>query len=634
MKRALRFGLMVLACAALLFTAVLLPALVLRPTSFFEAGKEKLAESAPPSRGQLFNILEQRTLRELGPEAALSSSLQKPFAFPTHARDDAIFGIDISHWTTDNCDCRIDWNRVASQKVFFVYIKATEGISYRDKTFDDHWRTLSQHPMLHRGAYHFLRGDVDIEQQAKIFLSKMGKLQPGDLPPSMDLEWDVFKDSTRKRPPADGNDYWSNLEPDEIIEKTLKWLNLVEKETGRIPVIYTSRQWWVERIRDEKKLDLFKRYPLWLSAMEDKDLQLEKPGATGKWANKWDWKLWQFTNKGDLTKAGIPNPTNPKAERMDVNIFPGTLEQFRQAFGIAKTIEIAAIDSLKISSSQQTDRTSDSAARESNAAAASRTKVASNSGAESRNAPANDSGTAIAPGTKSSGTATGKSSAANTLATASTTATASAASTTTSPETGSGTTGSEPSAANTLATASSAAMASATNVTTTPETEGSATGSEPSAANTPATASSAAAASAANVTTSPETGSGATGGEPSAANTPATASSAATASAANVTTTPETGSSATGSEPSAANTPGTESDAGTASGADTGKTPAAGSNTRPRRSSRVENGTSPLSIFFRKSMVEIALVNGRIIRVDSNIDPAVLARLIAVLDGP
>jgi lysozyme len=625
---------MVLACAALLVTAVLLPALVLRPTSFFEAGKEKLAESAPPSRGQLFNILEQRALRELGPEAALSSSLQKPFAFPTHARDDAIFGIDISHHNTDNCDCRIDWNLVASQKVAFIYIKATEGVSYKDKAFDDHWRALSQHPKLHRGAYHFLRGDVDIEQQAKIFLSKMGRLQSDDLPPSMDLEWDVFKDSTRKRPPADGNDYWSNLEPDEIIEKTLKWLKLVEKETGRIPVIYTSRQWWVERIRDEKKLDLFKRYPLWISAMEDKDLQLEKPGTKGGWANKWEWKLWQFTNKGDLTRAGIPNPANPKAERVDVNIFPGTLEQFRQAFGIARTIEIAAIDSPKVPSSQQTNRTSDSAARESSAAAASRTKVASNSGAESRSAPVNDSGTAIAPGTKSGSTVTGKSSAANTPATASTTATASAASTTTSPGTGSSATNGESGTANTPATASSAATTSAANMTTSPETGSGVAGGESSAANTPATASSAAAANAANVTTSPETGSSAAGDESNAANTPATASSAATASAANVTTTPETGSSAASSEPSAANTPGTESGAGTASGADTGKTPAAGSGTRPRRSSRVENGTSPLSAFFRKSMVEIALVNGRVIRVDSNIDPAVLARLIAVLDGP
>ena len=610
---------MLLACAALLLAAVLLPAVFLRPTSFLEAGKDKLAESAPPSRGQLFAILEQRALRELGPEAALSSSLQKPFAFPTHARDDAIFGIDISHWTTDNCDCRIDWNRVASQKVAFVYIKATEGVSYKDKSFDDHWRTLSQHPRLHRGAYHFLRGDVDIEKQARIFLSKMGKLQPGDLPPAMDLEWDIFKDSTRKRPPADGNDYWSNLEADEIIEKALTWLRLVEKETGRIPIIYTSHAWWSDRKISEKKFDLFKRYPLWISAMEDKDLQLETPGAKGKWAGKWEWKLWQFTNKGDLTKAGIPNPSNPKSERMDVNIFPGTLEQFRQEMGIANTTQIAALDSLKVSSAQQTDRASDGGAKQNDAIAVNRTNVANNSGAESRSAPE------TIPATPSTAARANITAATNPTITNPVTMAITTDGVTRpgAESSGAGDTANSPATTNATATTSVA------NAVTRPTTQSSGAGSETSAADTPATAS-----SAATVTNSPGTESTAASSDSSVAGTSATESSAATTSAADAASSPRAESSGANSEPSAANAPATESGAGTASGADTGNIPAAKSGSRPRRSARVENGTSPLSALFRRSMVEIVLVNGRVVRVDPNIDPAVLARLIAVLDGP
>ena len=278
----------------------------------------EIVEGDGLSRGQRFRIVQRETLKELGPEAALSSALARAFVFPT-MRSDAVFGIDVSHYTTDNCGCQIDWDRVANQKVAFVYAKATEGVSYKDSTFDKHWSELGKRPKLHRGAYHFLRADADIEAQVKKFLDKMGPLQPGDLPPAMDLEWDVYRDSTRTWHPRDGSDYWSNLEPDEILARALKWLQLVERETGRVPVIYTSRAWWMQRIKDESKLELLKRYPIWISAMEDTDLRLEKPGAKGRWAGKWNWTLWQFTNMGDLTTGGIPNPRNPTDERMDVS---------------------------------------------------------------------------------------------------------------------------------------------------------------------------------------------------------------------------------------------------------------------------------------------------------------------------
>ena len=152
---------------------------------------------------------------------------------------------------------------------------------------------------------------------------------------------DVYRDSTRKSQPRDGNDYWSNLEPDEILARALKFLQLVEKATGRVPVVYTSRAWWVQRGISEEQLELLKRYPIWISAMEDTDLRLEKPGAKGRWAGKWNWTLWQFTNMGDLTKGGIPNPKKSSDERMDVSIFPGDLGQFQQAVGISATIVVA-----------------------------------------------------------------------------------------------------------------------------------------------------------------------------------------------------------------------------------------------------------------------------------------------------
>lgn len=548
MNRAIHLGLMTLACAALLFTAVLLPAVFLRYPSDFQVDKEKFESGDGLSRGQRFAILEQRALQELGPEAALSSALAKHFTFP-HSRDDAIFGIDVSHHNETNCGCRIDWNRVATQNVAFAYLKASEGISFRDRTFDRHWSALARQPNIHRGAYHFLRADVDVERQANIFLGMLEELQPDDMPPAVDLEWDTFPDSTRSRPPKDGNDYWSNLEPDEIIEKTLRMLELIEKKTNRVPVLYTSYVWWMDRIRDEKKIDRFKKYPIWLSAMQSKYLSVEKPGVISVEKlgvrlelkeYSWNWAIWQFTNSGDLTNAGIQNPKNPEAERMDVNIFPGTIEQFRTVFGIKREFKIAASSNSQFVSK--------------NSSTPVITPPDSSANAQVNPTPVTkpDSQADTPPGNSAS-----------------------------------------------------------VQVTPAPETK---------------------------PDTQTDTGSGSNVSAP-------------------INPTPETNAGApastgTGSNVSAPISPTAENNAGTQAGTGTGSGTRTGSSGRMKRRARMESNSgaagdsgtgsgartgsesSPPRPTDQRMIVEIVLMNGRIIRVDSNIDPAVLSRLITVLDGP
>lgn len=183
-------------------------------------------------------MVERETLKQLGPEGALTAALPPRFPFP-HEREDAIFGIDVSHHNGD----KINWELFARQKVAFVYLKASEGTKFRDPKFRGHWTTLAQHQKIYRGAYHFLSADDDPEEQANYFLATMGKLEADDLPPVVDLEWDVAVRSSRKWSKRD-DDYWSNVAPDDILEKLLTWLTVVEKKTGRTPIIYTSRTWW------------------------------------------------------------------------------------------------------------------------------------------------------------------------------------------------------------------------------------------------------------------------------------------------------------------------------------------------------------------------------------------------------
>jgi lysozyme len=294
---------------------------------------------ADASRGERFTIMQREAMKNVSPDE-LSAALPKAFAFPT-LRDDAIFGIDVSHHNTDNCDCDIDWKRVADQKVAFVYVKSSEGTRSSDSKFASHWAKLAKIPSIHRGAYHFLSADDDIEAQVDFYLKKIMPLQANDLPPAMDLEWDIYPNG-RKFSPVDRRDYWANIPANEIIARALKWLELVEQKTGRTPVIYTCREWWRERIGDESKFELFKRYPLWLSAMSDANLRLENPNAgraaTGAWGG---WDIWQFTKMGDLTSAGVKLPRDPRADRWDVSIVPGTLSDFQKKMGIVPTVAVA-----------------------------------------------------------------------------------------------------------------------------------------------------------------------------------------------------------------------------------------------------------------------------------------------------
>ena len=308
MRVILNFGIAILSCS------ILLPA---------DTTRANAQENDGPSRSELFaRFVRAPAEADLG---VLSSSLPVLFRFPTHVREDGIFGIDVSHHNEDGCNCSIDWNAVANQKISFAYMKATQGAFYRDVKFDNNWKILAQHPTIYRGAYHFLSSAHDPIDQAKNFLAKIGPMQAKDMPPCLDIEWDMLT--------VDGQqiDAWGNLSPEAIVDRALKWLNHVETATGRIPVIYTSQAWWRNRIKDDKAA-LFHRYPIWIADYSEKGLGQEKPSVlSGE-----DWKIWQFTEKGVL-EQGIPG-------HVDANIFKGSMDEFRQTFGISLTVPVPNVN--------------------------------------------------------------------------------------------------------------------------------------------------------------------------------------------------------------------------------------------------------------------------------------------------
>ena len=96
-----------------------------------------------------------------------------------------IKGIDVS-----NNDGSIDFSKVASDEVEYVYLKATEGQSFQDSYMDSFYNDCKSNG-LKVGAYHFLVGTSTPEAQATNFYSKI-KDYEWDLVPMMDIETNFY----------------------------------------------------------------------------------------------------------------------------------------------------------------------------------------------------------------------------------------------------------------------------------------------------------------------------------------------------------------------------------------------------------------------------------------------------------
>jgi lysozyme len=197
-----------------------------------------------------------------------------------------IHGIDVSRYQET-----IDWEsvknmNVAGIKMGFTFIKATEGIENQDRFFKRNWKKAKDAGMA-RGAYHFFIATKNGKAQAEHFI-KTVELQPGDLPPVLDVE------ATYGVP-------WKKVR-----ERVKEWLTTVENYYGVKPIIYANVDFYQQVLKDE-----FDEYPLWVAHY----LQKEKPRIYR------DWHFWQYSEQGHV---------NGIFARVDFNAFSGDSTDFRK----------------------------------------------------------------------------------------------------------------------------------------------------------------------------------------------------------------------------------------------------------------------------------------------------------------
>ena len=75
---------------------------------------------------------------------------------------------------------------MAGAGVTFAFIRVGDGL-FEDPRLDENW-TEARRVGVVRGAYQFFRPGIDPIDQAEILIRMMGPLEPGDLPPVLDVE--------------------------------------------------------------------------------------------------------------------------------------------------------------------------------------------------------------------------------------------------------------------------------------------------------------------------------------------------------------------------------------------------------------------------------------------------------------
>jgi len=195
-------------------------------------------------------------------------------------------GIDVSRWQGN-----IDWKRVRGAGYLFAFIKASEGVNYRDPNFVTNMRNGRAAGIL-VGAYHFARPDYgnDAAAEARYFVSvAKDYIKEGYLRPVLDLE------------------VGANLGKAALSKWVNEWMSTVKSETGVEPIIYVNSN-YARNYLDAS----ITRYALWIAHWT-----YDSRGTpnTGIWN---DWAFWQYSNKGS-----VPGITG----NVDLDVFNGGMTE-------------------------------------------------------------------------------------------------------------------------------------------------------------------------------------------------------------------------------------------------------------------------------------------------------------------
>lgn len=202
--------------------------------------------------------------------------------------------IDISHWQSGLNGNPIDFAAIKAFGIVGVILKASQGASGHDATYDDN-RQAASDAGLKVGAYHFATGD-DADAQVANFLKRAA--------PDADTLMAL-----------DHEPYDTNLD----LDGARAFLESLKDQLGRTPKMYSGnliKEQMAKGLSDDNRA-FFSGIPLWLSHYNNHFIL---PPA---WDHYW---LWQFAGDG-TNNNGITVPGILHGDKVDMNSYDGTDEE-------------------------------------------------------------------------------------------------------------------------------------------------------------------------------------------------------------------------------------------------------------------------------------------------------------------
>jgi len=187
-------------------------------------------------------------------------------------------GIDVSNWQG-----RIDWSRVRAAGVRFAIAKASEGIGYRDRSYERNRAGALAHGLAF-GAYHFARPENDPIKEADWFV-EVANYRRGMIIPTLDLE------RTGGRSPA-GLTKW-----------TKAWLTRVHDRLGVRAMIYVSPSFWRQYLDNTEWFARHGYHVVWVAHWRASNPKVPASGWDGH-----SWTFWQYSTTGSV--PGISGPVD------------------------------------------------------------------------------------------------------------------------------------------------------------------------------------------------------------------------------------------------------------------------------------------------------------------------------------
>ncbi|NDW18595.1 hypothetical protein D0T53_06655 [Dysgonomonas sp. 216] len=174
-------------------------------------------------------------------------------------------GVDLSHHNPI-----INWSELRGHGVSFVYMKATGGVSHKDRNYAYNYEAVKKSG-LKAGTYHFYLFAASGKEQARHFIN-IAKCESGDMFPAIDVEH------------SQHNLYSKDTV---YIKRVVDELKVLENELyeyyGCHPLIYTNKECYNLYVKDN-----FPSNYIWMCDLREEPSYVK------------DWVIWQFSHKGQL----------------------------------------------------------------------------------------------------------------------------------------------------------------------------------------------------------------------------------------------------------------------------------------------------------------------------------------------